>query len=58
MLLVNPVLGKLSLSFLATVAWAAAVHRALREGLALSLKVEAALAIAAAVGVVLAEHWV
>ena len=47
--LVDPVGSELSGGLLAAVAWASAVHSALSQGLALSLEVEAAVAVAAAV---------
>ena len=56
--LVDPVLRQLPLCFLAACAIASAVRSALFGRLALSLQVETAFAVAAAVGVILTNHWI
>ena len=58
MILIYPVLSEFALSFAAALARTPAVKRTLVERLALGLQVEAALAVTAAVGIVLAEHGI
>ena len=57
-LLVDPILSELPLGFPAALTVAPAITGALIQLLALRLQIEAALAIAAAVGVILTQHWV